>query len=373
MSYTPWRRILSYDADVTMVIEARGHGKTYGLREQCLRDWLERGDRFAVVVRYADRIPDVARDYFGALLKPNRNGEPMSRLMRDRRLLFRRKGYTLFTAPVPPEHWGDPAWKPEKTAWQPIGYFVALNSYQDAKELTFARVRRVIFDEALIENPDGRRDYLPGEYERLVSLVDSVTRERPGSGAHKPNVYLLSNAAGSIANPYFRHFGVNVIPPKGFSWWADKTLLLYMGDDREYSREKASQTVAGRMSRGTLAARVSNDNTFASRESAGLIEGKTPEAFPKWGYRLAGELFSVWVDMERGVYYVCEGAPRGLDTYALTAADNTVNYLMARRQEPEIRSLCDAYRLGLVRFTTEYAQTVFETRLLPLYGYRAAL
>ncbi len=373
MIYTPWRRILSYDADVTMVIEARGHGKTYGLREQCLRDYLADGTRFVHVVRYADRIPDVARDYFGALMKPNKQGEPSSRLMRGRRLLFRRKGYQLQTVEIPREHWGEPAWKPAKSAWQTVGYFVALSAYQDVKELTFARVRRVVFDEALIENPGGRRDYLPDEYDRLVSVVDSVTRERPGQDAHKPNVYLLANAAGSVANPYFAHFGIRSVPPAGFSWWAGKTLLLYVGEDAAYSRAKAADTVAGRMSRGTAAAAMANDNAFASRADAGLIARKTPAAMCKYGYKLGGEAYGVWVDMDAGLYYLTPGAPPDVDIYALTTADNTVNYLMARRTEPEIRALCEAYRLGLVRFADEPVQLAFEKKLLPLYGYRAAL
>lgn len=371
--YTPWRRIFSYDADVSIVIEARGHGKTYGLREQCLRDWLERRDRFCVVVRYKDRIPDVGRDYFGALYKPGRDGYPTSRLLRDARPVFHRKGYTLYAQLQPPDTWTNPAWKPDKNRWEPCGYFVALSAYQDVKELTFARVRRVVFDEALIENPDGRRDYLPGEYDRLVSVVDSVTRERPGGDAHKPNVYLLANAAGSIANPYFAHFGIRDVPPPGFSWWAGKTCLLYVGRDTAYAQAKAADTVAGRMSRGTTAARVSNDNEFQTRRDAGLIAGKTAAAVCKYGLRIDGRVYSIWVDMGEGVYYAQEGAPRDTDIFALTAADNGVNYILARRMEPEIASLADVYRLGLLRFSDESVQLAFETRLFPLFGIRATL
>lgn len=370
MSYTPWREILGYDADVTMVVEARGHGKTYGLREQCLRDYLNNGSRFAVITRFEEHIPDVARDYFGALTRLNSKGEATSRLFRDRRFAFRRRGYLYQIAEIPRDHWGDVGWKPEKTDWDVIAYFVALSNYQRYKELTYAGVRRVVFDEALIENPSGHRDYLPDEYERLVSLVDSVTRERADTTAHKPNVYLLSNSVGGIANPYFRHFGINKVPPSGFSWHKDKTLLLYIGDDKAYSREKASDTVAGRMSRGTRAAAASNENRFTTRADAGMIAHKPSTAFCKFGVQVAGYRFAVWVDMETGYYYITQRIPRGTDTFALTTADNTVNYILARRTEPTMRSLCELYRLDLIRFQNEAIQQVFEEQFLPLYGIR---
>lgn len=370
--FTPWRKILSYNADVTIVIEARGHGKTYGLREQCLRDWIENGSRFCVVVRYRDRIADVARDYFGALYKPNRDGVPSSKLVRQYRPLFRRRGYTLYAQLQPADTWNDPAWTPDRDKWTPCGYFVALSAYQDAKELTFANVRRVVFDEALIENPGGARDYLPGEYDRLVSVVDSVTRERPGEGVRKPNVYLLANAAGTVANPYFAHYGIRDIPPSGFSWWGGKTCLLYVGEDTAFAQAKASETVAGRMSAGTKAALVSNENRFATRRNAGMIARKTSSASCKYGLKLDGRLYSVWADLEEGIYYVQEDAPADADVYALTAADNTINYILARRMEPEIRALADIYRLGLMRFSSEAVELAFENRLFPLYGIKAS-
>lgn len=376
MSYTPWKKIFSYDADVSMVIEARGHGKTFGLREQCLKDYLQDKERFCIVARYEYQLHDIARDYFGALSRLNKHGEPASPIFRERRFVFRRKGYLLQIQEAPALNTEDGlaalSWKPAKEDWETIAYLAALSNYQRYKELTYAGVRRIVFDEALIENPTGIRDYLPDEYERLVSVVDSVTRERADdTGRHKPNVYLLSNSVGGVANPYFAHFGIRSVPPKGFTWHAGKTMLLYVGEDTAYSVAKAKDTVAGRMSRGTRAAAAINDNEFTSRAEAGMIRRKPSNAVCKYGVVLSGHRFSVWVDIDEGYYYIVPRIPRGMDTFALTTSDNTVNYLMARRMEPEIRALCECYRLGLVRFQDESVETDFETLLLPLYGFRA--
>lgn len=368
MGRTPWQKILSYDADVTMVIEARGHGKTWGLREQAWRDWLKDGTRFVAVCRFETELPDMARDFFGALQKPNRDGVPTSRWMRDKHWIFRRKGDMYQACEVPDEHVGDLNWKPAKGLFKTCGYFVTLSNYQRYKSLTFQRVRRIILDEALIENPGGRHDYLPGEFDRLVSIVDSVSRETPGSGQHKPNVYLLGNAV-DLANPYFLHFGVRRIPDVGFTWYADKTFLLYRGEDREYSAAKAADTVAGRMSRGTLAAASSVGNEFVTRAS-GMVDAKPSGAAPKFAVKLNGQSFSVWVSLSAGYYYVTPRVPSGIPTFAITTADNSINYLLARRGEPELRLLADDYRLGLVRFTDEQTEELFVRQFLPLYGYR---
>lgn len=368
MSRTPWQKILSYDADVTMVIESRGHGKTWGLREQAWRDWLKDGTRFCAVCRFDTELSDMARDFFGALQKPNKDGVATSRWMREKHWIFRRKGDMCQTCEVPEEHVGDLTWRPAKGQFQTVGYFVSLSNYQRYKSLTFQRVRRIIFDEALIENPGGRHDYLPGEFDRLVSVVDSVSRETPGSGQHKPNVYLLANAV-DLANPYFLHFGVRQIPPEGFTWYAEKTFLLYRGVDKEYSRAKASDTVAGRMSRGTAAAAASVDNEFVTR-GTGMVESKPSDAVCKFAVSMGGRKFSVWVSLNAGFYYVTPRVPNGIPTFAITTADNSINYLLARRGEPELRLLADDYRLGLVRFTDEQTEELFIRDFLPLYGFR---
>ena len=62
-----WAKTLSYDADVTMVIGARGIGKTFGLRRQCIRDFLKDGSRFVEITRYNNELSGVSDGYFNRL------------------------------------------------------------------------------------------------------------------------------------------------------------------------------------------------------------------------------------------------------------------------------------------------------------------
>ena len=62
--YYDWNKTLSYDADVTMVVGSRGIGKTYGLRNQFVRDYINHQWRFVEVVRFQKELAGVSNGYF---------------------------------------------------------------------------------------------------------------------------------------------------------------------------------------------------------------------------------------------------------------------------------------------------------------------
>lgn len=50
VKYYDWQKMLSYDADVTIVVGAHGCGKTFALRRQCIADYnVENTDRMLEV------------------------------------------------------------------------------------------------------------------------------------------------------------------------------------------------------------------------------------------------------------------------------------------------------------------------------------
>lgn len=367
MSYVPWTKIFSYDADVTMVADSRGHGKTFGLREQFLRDFIKHGQTFVQIVRTEAKIVPTSRGYFDALAKPNAKGEMTSKVLRKNPYVFRRSGNDYLAQKVPRD--AGATWKPKKKNWERIGYFVSLSKAQDYKMMTFANVRRLCLDEALIEHPSGPNNYLPYEFDSLVSIVDTCTRERADDGKHKPNVYLLTNSCG-IVNPYFQHYGINEVPPEGFSWYGGKTFLLWVGNDAAYAEEKRSGTVAGRMSIGTESDAMVNSNQFLNART-GLIEGKTSAADFVCAIKCRGFIYGVWLDISRPMYYITSRVPeKAGPTYALTTEDNDISYIIAMRTTPRIESIIDAYRIGAVRFDKAGTREKFERDVLGMFGFR---
>lgn len=332
--YYDWRRTLSYDADVTCVVGARGIGKTYGLRMQFIRDWIRDGSRFVEIARYKTEIPDVARDYFGRLEQED-EFKPW---------MFRTDGKTAWIAPRVPD--GD------KPAWEPIGYFVALTEMQKTKKRTFANVYRLLMDEATVDVSDRYHGYLNHEFELLANIVDSCSRERADGRGRRPHVYLLSNAC-DLVNPYFVRYGIDTVPPFGYSWHAGKTFLLHYVRDDEYADAKRAGTVAGRMLRGTAGERISAYNEFGNAHDD-FIEPKPADADFEFGFIWRGERMGVWYDSVAGNFHITGKIPNNTTrpVYAFTRADNRIDVMMVKRSNKLLQSLVDLAVYNQLRFDT---------------------
>lgn len=349
--YYNWERTLSYDADVTMVIGARGVGKTFGLRKQCLLDYIKRGHRFVEVVRYRAELSSVADGYFSRLQEQPEFEDYVFRT-------DSRYGYIA----------ARPESEEAKPKWDKVCYFVALTDKQKLKKMTFFKVRRIIFDEAVLDRTDRFHHYLATEFTDLADIVDTVSRERGDVEQKiKPRVYLLGNAC-DLGNPYFGRYHVETNLDFGYHWYENKTFLLHYVQARSYGRDKARNTVAGRMLRGTSAGRTSISNEFvhASRE---FVEHKSKSAKFSFGIVINGECYGIWADMQRGRYYVTDHIPNNNDskTYFLTIDDGSVNYIAASKASPALKSFAEMYYMGIIRYDSVQVKSGF-IKVLNLFG-----
>lgn len=360
--YYDWHKTLSYDADVTMVIGARGVGKTFGIRTQCVRDWIKDGSRFVEVVRFKNELSDVSDGYF------NRVGEQPE----FNNYIFKTDARYAWIAIKPEEKEGEE--KKQKAEWHLLGYFVALSEQQKKKKKTFDRVRRIVFDEAILERSDRYHNYLPNEYSTLASIVDTVSRERKDTVSVRPRVYLLGNAC-DLANPYFMRYGVGTDLKFGYRWYDHKTFLLHYVDAGEYATEKLEGTVAGRMLRGTSAANVAISNEFVGT-STEFVKRKPSRAKFSFGIVCEGKTYGIWVDMKGGYYYVTSKLPKDANKesfnkpiFALTADDNRINYIAAKRADRTLSYFAEMYYLNLVRYDSVKTKANFRN-VLSMFGIR---
>lgn len=321
-----WARTFSYNADITMVITARGRGKTYGLRKACVDDFLARGYRFVEVVRYKAELSEIMGGYFDKLaMHPDFDGVEFR--TEGRKGLCRRTG---------------------DKKWDVLCYFVSLSEAQNAKKRTYVNVRRIIFDEALIE-PGTYLRYLPREYQTLTNVVDTVTREVAGTARVRPHLYLLSNAC-DLVNPLFIQWGIDRVPPFGYSWHAGHTVLLHYEDPGDFGAQKATETLAGRMAASTDEGETALQNLF-NFGTDDDVHKKPPEARFWLGLVYRRQTFGVWVDYNEGYYYVTRKIPEGAGTvYSLTRADNSANRLIARRATPAMQAILEAHYDRIIRY-----------------------
>ncbi len=350
-----WHKTLSYDSDVTMVIGPRGIGKTFGLRYQCIKDFLKDGSRFVEVCRFKTEVSGVADGYFNRLQDmPDFDA-----------YIFKTDARYGWIAKEPKENEDGSKPKPD---WELLCYFTALSDAQRLKKRTFDKVRRIIFDESILESADRYHSYLPNEFGVLANLVDTVSRERADTDSIRPRVYLLGNAC-DLSNPYFAHYGVGTDLKFGYRWYANKTFLFHYVESGEYGREKLVGTVAGRMMAGTEAAKIAVDNTFVGT-STEFVKQKTKRAKFTFGIICNGKKFGVWVDVFGGLYYVTNTIPRNTEkpVFALTAEDNRINYVAARSANATLSYFKETYYLNLIRYQSVQVKRDFYEEVLTKFG-----
>lgn len=347
--YYNWNDTLSKDALVTMVIGMRGYGKTYGLRKQFIKDFLKDGSRFCDISRTKAERKLVSKDYFSKL-EQNKEFEGY---------IFKYQNNCAFIAKQPIDD--------EKPDWQLIGYFCALTEALVSKKITYVGVKRIVFDEALIDkeiNPYAR--YLPNEFSILNNLIDSVTRE---NGAEKivPRLYLLGNAVDMV-NPYFMAYEIDKIPKYGYQWYDSKRFLLhYPKAEQTQIDNKINNTLSGYLASKTLQGKSAIYNEF-NEKGTGLIKKKPSNAKFYWGYKYKSFTYGIWQSYD-GIIYISKKLPNSNNNliYSISKDDESVNLIMAKRNESRFLFLKDAFYNGLIRYENEQARNIF-LEIMKIYG-----
>lgn len=352
--YYDWNKTLSYNADVTMVIGARGIGKTFGLRMQFIRDYINKGYRFFELVRYKNELVDATTGYF----------EKLASFFPE--YVFKSSKRFGYIAKKPEEYDGNE----RKLVWDKICYFGAMTEEQAIKKRSnsYVNCANILFDEAVIDKRlDVYHNYLPNEYGILVSIVDSVTRERKDDNRkRKPKVFLLGNAC-DLMNVYFAAYNINKVPEYGYSWHKGKTMILHYVKDEIYSEEKTKHTVAGRMLEGTVDERISSGNEFIGFTNE-FVKEKPKNAKFMFGLIYNNNRYGIWADYQCGYYHVTGKIPNNsTNVYTLTVEDSRVNYIMAKKATPILRSFFDLYYYGIIRYESPEIKARFN-EVLAAFG-----
>lgn len=349
--YYDWNKTLAYDADVTMVVGARGVGKTYGIRLQFVRDYIKKEWRFVELVRFKTELSGLQSSYFDRI---ESNEE-----FKD--YIFKTDNNKAWIAKNPVD-------EDERIEWHLMGYFLAMSQAQQIKKQTFNKVRRILLDEAILDKSDRFHHYLPREFSVLANIVDTVSRERPDVKGIAPRIYLLGNAL-DVMNPYFIHYNIGV-PNPGYSWHSNKTMLLDYVQDETYQKSKAKDTVAGRMLAGTVEGKIASDNEF-TQINADFVLKKTKTAKFSFGIHYMGYDYAIWADWSQGLYFVTSKIPNNTDKpiFTLTLDENRLNYVAARRAETMLRGFSEMHYHGMIRYESIQLRERFK-EILALFGVR---
>lgn len=340
--YYDWNKTLSYDAPMTVVVSERGLGKTYGLRKQCVKDFIKTGEPWIELCRFINQIPDVQEGYFD---KFEEMGEFPG-------WVFKTEACKMYMAPKPED-------EQERPDWRLCGYFLALSNWQNDKKRTFKRPRRIIFDEFLIDRSDRFHKYLPNEYTLILNVYSTTVRPVPGEDC-RSRIYLLGNAC-DLVNPIFEGIGIDKPPAVNtFTWYREKSVLLHYCADKAHGEGMREGTVLGKLMKGIEGEGVMFDSAFEAAN--GAFVGQKPGR-AKFDRAIVFEdmQFGIWFDRAKCFYYVTGQMPKGngYETYALTKDDGTINRLMVKRCDPYLQGMVELHYANAVRYEDDSTRERF--------------
>lgn len=348
MIFYDWQKTFSYNRRWNFIISARGYGKTFGIRLQALKDFRKRKQRFLAIVRTKDDIAPIASDYFAKVQKEGYFPEYEFKFaMKERAIYARDRRF-------------------EDSEYEIIGYIVAMTEEQFLKNLTFVyglEVRRIIYDEAIIEKKDRYHRYNPREWAIINGIISTVTRETP-SNPSQASVYLFGNAV-DLTCPLFEELGIRKVPTEhGYYFYGDDVLLHYVEPVNQEGFE--TETLSGRALAGSKEGDKLFGNEFEKANDTLHIARKPKQAKYWRGYAYNGRVFGLWIDHYGGLVYVTSKAPKNQEVFALTYDDASINYALIKGNSPHVKLLGDLFYQRLLRFDSVQTRERFADMCLSL-------
>lgn len=229
-----WDYLINQGSAFTMVVGARGVGKTYGLMKYC----LDQGRKFIYLRRLKSQLDQCA----------NNAGNPFKKLNTDlgRNIKPRgTQGGVLFDE-----------------NGEVVALGVALSTVANVRGFDYSDYDMIIFDEAVAS--DGERP-IPHEFNAFLNFYETVNRNRELSGDKPVQAVLLGNA-NRLTNPYYSgwHFmktALNMIHGNQMIWRSgdgSRLMVLLLGS--RISEQKSNTVLYKNASDGFIT--MALDNAF---------------------------------------------------------------------------------------------------------------
>ena len=324
MWYKPNQQ-LTYNRIFNFVVGVRGGGKTFNLLKHAIDKFLKDGSEFIYLRRRQVHLDDSCNGKKGS-------GD----LFAD----IRNKGYfddhELKVA-------GDKAGGYNFYCDGKImGYGKALSTAAGRRSSSKPNVQLIIFDEFLIDNSAGSTErYLNKGDETFLfnNFYETIAR-----GRDIP-IFFIGNAF-SMVNPYFLFLGIRIQDPVDNKIYKGKVWTVIFWRDQEFIAER-EKTQFYQATAGTKFSEHAFGNTFYLDRSD-FIRKRDKNTEHQFSMVYLGSTYGVWVNWERGVYYVSKkGAETSRDkTISLSLADNSPNNINIRRYRnlpfmKAFRAACD--------------------------------
>ena len=288
--YYDLTKVLSYNAFLNILIGGRGIGKTYSASKFVTKQFIKKGEEFAYIRRYKTEIKKSVPKFFDSLIK---NDE-----FPNHKLTAKNNSFYI----------------DDKIC----GYAFTLSTAQDLKSSNFSNVKYIIFDEFILE--EGQKHYLKNEVEALLSLIETIARNR------EVKVFLLANAV-TVANPYFIYWDLSLPYGSDIKTFKNGLILVnYIESSEEFLNAKKNSSF-GKLIEGTEYGDYAINNNFRL-DNKTFVEKKTGTSKCSFYFQFQNKLYGVWFDFNVGKIFVSEDFNPNVQFFACTKDDQTPNTML---------------------------------------------
>lgn len=298
----------SRDCLFNFILGARGTGKTYRKKIDCINDFLKSGSQFVYMRRYKEEFRLISNFF-----------DDVQDAYPDHEFKYYQGKFYIDE--------------------EVCGFTMALSTAKVLKSVSFHKVKTIIFDEFIVDK--GYIRYLPDEVTNFLEAYSTIARLRD------VKVWFLSNAI-SVTNPYFIYFGIDM--PYGSNFKVKDDILIEIVTDDEHANA-AKATRFGKMIKDTDYGAYAIDNKFL-RDSSTFVEKKPKTSVYRFTLSYKGKEYGVWLDRTTGIYYFSFDVDTSCKLlYAVTLDDHKPNALLLRSHGyPLFDGLIKRYMCAGVRF-----------------------
>jgi hypothetical protein len=208
-----------------------------------------------------------------------------------------------------------------------MGYGNALSTSSSRRSTSKPKVKRIIFDEFLIDDSLGSTQrYLNHGDEMFLfnNYYETVARGRD------IQVLFIGNAF-SMVNPYFISLGIRLSDVKNNHIYKGKAWTVVFWKDEEFINERKKT----QFYQATEDSKF-NDHAFGNSfylDRKDFLSKRPKDSEHQFSIVYLGKTYGVWVDWEKGAYYVSsKGANTTREkTISMSLADNKPNNVSIRR------------------------------------------
>lgn len=335
MWYTPHRQ-LTYNRIFNFVVGVRGGGKTFNALKHAVEKYLKDGSEFIYLRRRQVHLDDACNGSKGS-------GD----LFAD----IRAKGYFAdHEIKVSSDKSGGYNFYIDGKL---MGYGKALSTSAGRRSASKPNVKRIIFDEFLIDDSAGSQErYLNHGNEMFIfnNFYETIAR-----GRDIPVIFIGN--AFSMVNPYFLELGIRIQDVVNNKIYKGKSWTVVFWKDEEFIAER-EKTQFFQATKDSKFSEHAFGNTFYL-DRKDFIKKRSKNSEHQFSLVYLGNTYGVWVDWDKGQYFVSsKGASTSRDkTISMSLADNKPNNVNIRRYRnlPFMKAFRIAAESNSIYFDTQEA------------------